>query len=112
MSSERKNESVWEKVKRFFANIFGKNKIKALDEPKKEVKINTINKEEFLELYKRIKTNQVNINTLTREELIMFIKLGKEELKFLDKRIESEKTECNMYNKEIEFYQSKLSENA
>lgn len=110
MSSERK--SIWDKIKKFFSNIFKKEKIEALPEPEKQPKIDIKSKEECLELYKKIKENQVDIKTLTREDLIMFIKLGTEELKFLDKRIESEKTECKMYEKEIEFYQGKLGETA
>lgn len=110
MSCERK--SIWEKIKNFFSNIFKKEKIEALPEPEEQPKIKMKSKEEFLELYKKIKEDQVDIKTLSREDLIMFIKLGTEELKFLDKRIESEKTECNMYQKEIEFYQRKLGETA
>jgi hypothetical protein len=110
MGDERKKDNLVDKIKRFFANIFGKNKVKSLPEPMEESKVNVLNKEDFLNLYKKIKERQVDIKTLTREELIMFIKLGKEEIKFLEKRIENEKTECNMYQKEIDFYQKKLAE--
>lgn len=76
MSIERKKESLWGKIKMFFANIFGKNKVKSLPKPIEETKANVVNKEEFLSLYKKIKERQVDINTLSREELIMFIKCG------------------------------------
>lgn len=104
-------ESVWEKIKNIFKNIFKKEKVKNLPQPEEQAK-NIKSKEECLDLYKKIKENKVDIKTLTREDLIMFIKLGTEELKFLDRRIESEKTECKMYEREIEFYQKKLGETA
>lgn len=128
MSSERK--SIWKKLKDFFKNIFKKEKIEALPEAKHEVELkqeqkketeiqceseqqeSMKSKEECLELYKKIKENQVDIKTLTKEDLVIFIKLGTEELKFLDKKIENEKTELNMYKKEIEFYQRASEESA
>ena len=120
MESERKG--LWEKIKNFFRKIFKKEKIKALPQPEQHIEEHIEehqeeqpqpsmkSKEECLELYKKIKNDQVDIRTLEKEDLIMFIKLGTEELKFLEKRIESEKTEYNMYLKEIEYYQNKLGE--
>ncbi|MBO4292953.1 MAG: hypothetical protein J5881_00980 [Clostridia bacterium] len=122
MESERK--SIWVKIKDFFKKIFKNKKIEALPQPEEKQKENiegyqeeqqqknVKSKEECLELYKKIKNDQLDIKTLTEEDLIMFIKLGTEELKFLEKRIENEKTEYNMYLKEIEFYQNILEETA
>lgn len=144
MSSQR--ESLWEKIKKFFKNLFKKEKIEALPEPEIETKIepkveqnieqtqeimqvsetaieiesetkneqpiNKKSKEEYLDLYKKIKENQIDINTLTKDDLIMFIKFGNAELQFLENRIESEKTEITKYKKEIVFYQNNLVETA
>ena len=144
MSSQR--ESLWEKIKKFFKNLFKKEKIEALPEPEIEMKIepkveqnieqtqgimqesesetklksenkteqpiNIKSKEEYLDLYKKIKENQIDINTLTKEDLIMFVKFGKAELQFLENRIESEKTEITKYKKEIVCYQNNLVETA
>jgi len=122
MGSERK--SIWEKIKSFFKNIFKKDKMDALPKPEHEMELkqeqnkeieiqhetepqaSTKSREECIELYKKIKENQVDIKELTKEDLIMFIKLGNEELKFLDKKIENEKTELKIYKKEIDLYQN------
>lgn len=128
MSSERK--SIWEKIKIFFRNIFKKEKIEALPEPDSELQLDqkqneeievqhetesqesNRSKEEFIELYKKIKDDQVDIKTLTKEDLIMFIKLGNEELKFLDKKIENEKNELKIYKQEIDVYQKETEKTA
>lgn len=128
MGSERK--SIWEKIKSFFKNIFKKEKIEALPEPDSELQLDqkqneeievqhetesqesNRSKEEFIELYKKIKDDQVDIKTLTKEDLIMFIKLGNEELKFLDKKIETEKNELKIYKQEIDVYQKETEKTA
>ena len=128
MSSERK--SIWEKIKIFFRNIFKKEKIEALPEPDSELQLDqkqneeievqhetesqesNRSKEEFIELYKKIKDDQVDIKSLTKEDLIMFIKLGNEELKFLDKKIENEKNELKIYKQEIDVYQKETEKTA
>ena len=119
MENERKKVSFLEKIKSFFRRIFKKDNVISLPEPegKKEIveetkiSLNT-NKKEAMELYKKIKESIIPIETLTREQLIMFITLANEEIKILEKKIDNEITETNMYQREIEYYEAKLGEKA
>lgn len=118
MENERKKESFIEKIKGFFRKLFKKEQVTALPNPepekiekdKDENNVLNINKEESLKLYNDVKNNKVSLDSLTREQLIMFITLANEEIKILDKKIDNEITEINMYRKEIDFYEKKLGE--
>lgn len=112
-----KRQGFIEKIKAFFIKLFRKENVVALPNPSekenKESAVSlSINKEEALELYNNVKKGNVLIESLTREQLIMFIALANEEIKILDKKIDNEITEANMYRKDIEFYESKLVEGA
>lgn len=107
MNNEGKKEKIWDKVKRFFKNIFRKNQKKVLPEPQvKTTDKLSKSKEEYLKLYKDVKDKKIDANILTDEDLKVLIAVAKEEIKFLDKKIDNERTEINMYKSKIEYYNS------
>ena len=108
MENERKRESILTKIKNFFKRIFRNNKVKKLPKPKEEPKmVLSKSKEEYLKLYQDIKDKKINVNTLSEEDLKVLIALVKQEINYLDKKIDNEKTECNMYRRKIEYYKNK-----
>ncbi len=83
------------KIKRFFKNIISKNKIKRLDVPK-ESDIKQKSKNEFFELYNKVKNKTIDLQEIEREDLLKIRRLLLEELKIQDKKIEEEIVELEI----------------
>lgn len=63
------------------------------------------NKKELLNLYKAVKQYKVDINSLNEEELSNIIKLFKEEISIMKKKIDQDIVEININKRKIECYQ-------
>lgn len=96
-----KSDSFIMNLKRKIFNFFNKKKIN--DEIKEPT--TRVNKEELLNLYKAVKQYKVDINSLSEEELSNIIKLFKEEISIVKKKIEQDIVEININKREIEYYQ-------
>ncbi len=83
------------KIKRFFKNIISKNKIKRLDVPK-ESDIKQKSKNEFFELYNKVKNKTIDLQEIEIEDLLKIRRLLLEELKIQDKKIEEEIVELEI----------------
>ena len=93
------------KIKRKISEII--KKIIKVPKEKEEMS-HQKSKDEILELYKDAKSNKVDINDFSIEELKMMIKLCEEEISIIKHRIDSEITETNISKRKIEYYQEKL----
>ena len=96
-----------EKIKDILKKIFNRKKVKALEGAKENIINNLPDKDQFLDKYKQIKEKSLSLESLTKEELIMFITFAKQEINFLENKTENEKQECNINQKELEDYQNK-----
>ena len=63
----------------------------------------TRSKEEILKMYKDVKEKKLDPNTLTENELKIFIQIAKQELNFLNKKIDEEKAQFNLYKEKIAY---------
>jgi len=95
-----------EKIKEFFNKILGKENHLLLEESKDSINIKEneeqdgkdtiIDKKEFFNLYKNIKSGDTSLENLMLEDLIKVLMMSQEELKIEDKRIED--LESEIYN--------------
>ena len=93
MKNEGKGDNFWIRIKNFFKKIFKKDTVKKLPEKIEEESITTTrSKDEYINMYKEIKEKKINVNSVNEEDLRVFIQLAKQELLFINKMIEHEKT--------------------
>lgn len=95
-----------ERIKEFFNKILGKENRLLLEESKDSIDITeneeqdvndtTIDKKEFFDVYKNIKSGDTSLENLMLEDLIKVLMMSQEELKIEDKRIEE--LESEIYN--------------
>ena len=114
-----------EKIKLKISNIFNKNQVKLLEassendnvenlEPKTQEEQQTqfenieLEKKRIFDLYQRIKDNSVELETISKQDLIKVRELFKEELKFYIRKNEEEKHKINILTTEINEMRYKL----
>ncbi len=106
-----KENSFMNKIKRKFYDFIHKfMKKRKIDETITEENVNSNlkNKQEILELYNKIKNNQINLNILTDDQLSIFVKIANEEIEILKKKYDEEVTRQNICRREIRYYQEQL----
>ncbi len=105
-----KKEGFFEKIKNKIINMFFKKENTINNYKLKEETIQ-ISKDDFFKTYKRVKNNEISIDTLDEQTLKKILRMVIEEMNINDKKI-TEKLEkykisldnTKMYNKEIEIY--------
>lgn len=110
-------ESFWSKIKNKFINLFKRTKNNYNNEEVQNISAkdndivqkNNMSKQEVMELYKKVKNKEVELESLDNESLYKILSLLEEELKLWDekvtnqcKQIESHLDTARMYNKQIE----------
>ena len=86
------------KIKQFFRNIISRNRIKKLYVPEESnlsnsassINNNKIDKNEFFEIYNKVKNETIDLENIKREDLLKIRKLLLEESKIQDERFENE----------------------
>lgn len=96
-----KNNNIFIKIKKFFKNLFNKTKALPLAEniEYKEEKViaesNKLSKEQFFDLYEKLKKGDVDIFTIDPDEVEKMCILLEEETKFKEKLLTKRLAEIN-----------------
>ena len=105
-----KKEGFFEKIKNKIKNMFFK-KESIVDNYDLKKDVAQISREDFFETYKRVKNNEVSIDSLEEQTLKKLLRMVIEEMNINDRKI-TDKLEkykvsldnAKMYNKELEVY--------
>lgn len=99
----------FQKIKEFFKNIFAKNKTQLLEEPKENSLNNNLTeqkisyqkeKNEFFEIYNKIKKGQYDLNNLTKEQAEKIIEILNSEIDLKKEKLGKSVTELNILKTE------------
>lgn len=110
----------WNTLKQKIISIFFKSKKKNYQQTKEEHESNTQNikdeksKKEIMEIYNKVKANQINLVDLDKDTLYKIMLLLNEEIEINNKKMEEKIKEIDihlynvkMYTKEIELFKKK-----
>lgn len=105
-----KKEGFFEKIKNKIKNMFFKNE-SIVDSYKTKEDIVQISKEDFFEIYKRVKNKELSIDSLDEQTLKKLLRMVIEEMNINDNKINEKLKKfkisldnAKMYNKELEVY--------
>lgn len=83
-----KKEGIFSKIKRFFQRIFIKEKLLPEHNEEQTQNVKKLNKEEFMDLYRKVKNEEIDYTTLDEDTIDMLCELLKEEILIRAERID------------------------
>lgn len=105
-----KKEGFFEKIKNKIKNMFFRNE-SVIDNSKIKEDVVQINREDFFEIYKKVKNKELSIDSLDEETLKKLLRMVIEEMNINNNKINEKLTNfkisldnAKMYNRELEVY--------
>ena len=101
--------NIFEKIRIFFTRIFSNRDVKKIEEPKEPIKKINVEKqkekEDFFEIYKKIKKREYDLNELSEEQARKEIAILDSEIEMKKKKLDQGITELNILKNENKNYE-------